>query len=215
MEHLPFGPPHLEQEIKLTAIGSETLAKLRDSDLIQQHLVADSYRPARPFKARYYDTDQLELGALRWSLRARLEGDHWVAALKTGGSIVNGLAQCHEYEAPIDGPFDRIDSLPDSFLKDVLLTELEANTALQIRVETNIQRTQMDLAIDDVVIELVTDEGSISANGMTLDHFEAEMELREGNLHHIQPFVDQLIADFDLIPSQLNKHSRGLSLYDI
>ncbi len=205
----------IEHEYKLTASDPEVLSAIRKSTLVHDHLVPDSIIPARDFKARYYDTHDLILHDLRWSFRARQEGKRWRAALKIGNALENGLLKCQEYQADISGWLETPSVLPDGLLREKLLSQLQHDDALHERVRIDMQRHQCELNIEGIHVEMVTDAGTISANGQSVTLYEVEVEQRNGDLETIQHFIDQLADDFPLQPSTQSKHQLGLELFEV
>ncbi len=203
----------IEHEYKLTASDPEVLSAIRESTLIHEHLVPGSTLPAQAFRARYYDTHDLVLHDLKWSFRARQEGERWRAALKIGSALENGLLKCQEYQANITGWLQTPAALPGGPLREKLLSRLQHDDALHERVSINMQRHQCELNIEGIHVEMVTDAGTIHANGQSVTLYEVEVEQRNGDLETIQHFIDQLANEFTLRPSTQSKHQLGLALY--
>lgn len=207
---------HIEQEIKLTAPNGETLERLIDAPLVQQ-FVRDKEQnfAAQRYAATYYDCPDWTLMDRRWSLRTRFEGARHVGTLKRRSTIKDGFSSCEEYEQAVETGFSQVASIPQGKIADALLEILPASTQLIPRVSVTMQRRMRELGVGNTHLELVTDTGTISANGQQLDLFEVELELLQGDLHEpaVQAFIQTLQRTFALHPSSVSKHQLGLACY--
>jgi len=201
-----------EQELKFTASDAQTLQSALDSDVIQQCSVGPAGDPQR-YLAKYYDTRNRDLETDRCSLRARLEGKTYRAAFKLPGKIVDGLSQRQEYEVEISGWFKKAGALPDGELKFLVLNHIEENEKLATIVDVDMQRRKIDLEINGTRIEMVTDDGIVSANDRQVVLFEIELELKHGNINDIMELGKTLEQKFELKRSLYTKHQIGLDLW--
>ena len=200
-----------EQELKLTAKNGETLADVLTSSMIVQYAKQPPSSPLR-FFAKYYDTDLNDLQRYQCSLRARLEGDKFRAALKLKGDIVEGMSSREEYECDIDGWLNKVGDLPDGEFKDRVNFWLTNDCLLEERVVVDMQRRIVNLDYQGTEIEVVADQGVIFGGNEQQQLYEIELELKSGQLEHITEIGKQFMEQFDLLPSTVTKHGIGLDL---
>lgn len=203
----------LEQEVKLTVIQADTLETILSSEIICSCSTSEVSAPVR-FFAKYYDTEKRAFQNKKSSLRVRLEGDRFLAALKLKGEIKNGLSAREEYECNIDGWIDCIDHLPEGDLKDKCLKITNQNAGLHEIVCVDMQRRIVNLEFKDTGIEMVADKGKISANNSCMNLYELELELKKGELGSLVEMGKKIKENFDLEYSQKTKYEIGLGLYD-
>ena len=202
----------LEQELKLVANNADVLEAILDSELVKQAGICEGTHGPERFHAIYYDTPTLELQNRNHSLRARLEGDRLVAAFKLPGSIVDGLSRRVEYEAPVKDWLRIPDDLPESELKQQVLSILAPDAELVPRVEVDMQRTIRLLESEGSHFELVADRGVIKGSHGEFQLHELELELKRGDVGPVLRLGKQLAEAFGLTPSHMTKHEIGLSL---
>ena len=87
-----------EIEMKLTVSDTVSLDEVRG---VCSFLSGGEGRTAK-MMARYFDTEDGALGAVRLAYRTRKEGYRWVACLKGGGASEGGLHQRMEVEREVD-----------------------------------------------------------------------------------------------------------------
>jgi len=203
----------LEQEIKLTADGAEVLDRVLADPRVRRLTVPGSMTPAREFNAVYFDTEDRRLFERRWSFRVRREGERWVAALKWGGALVDGVARREELEEPLGGPISRARELPAGELRARLSEAVDEAAELSPLVTVTMLRTALDLALENVArAEMVADRGRIEAGGRLARLYEIELEGRAGPFAPVARFGRELAHDYGLVPSTRSKHEIGLAL---
>ena len=202
----------LEQEIKLTADDATTLDAVINSALVKSLDSGIGAQNNVRYLGKYYDTDARILAANFYSLRARLEGDKWRAALKFDGSIVNGLSRRQELQADINGALDCPDQLPAGELREKVLGVLPADAKLRAFVTVEMQRSIRNLMLHDTAIELVADNAVIHGATQRTKLYEVELELISGDLAQVIELGETLAKEFKLTPSTATKHRIGLQL---
>ena len=202
----------LEQELKLVADNADVLKAILDSELVKQAGICEGTHGPERFHAIYYDTPELELEKSSHSLRARMEGDRLVAAFKLPGSIVDGLSQRVEYEAPLRDWLNTPNDLPESELKQQVLSILMPDAELVPRVEVDMQRTIRMLESEGSHFELVADRGVIKGSHGEFELHELELELKQGAVEPVLRLGQRIADQFGLKPSHMTKHEIGLSL---
>lgn len=203
-----------EQEIKLTAAGPAVLKRVLQSDLVRALGTGAGNCDAMRYLGIYYDTDARELEAARCSLRARLEGEAWRAALKYRGTIENGLSRRRELETDIDGALTCADDLPPGAFKDAALEVIAPHAPLVEYLRIDMRRSIRNLMFDGAAIELSADNARIihRASNRQAVLYEIELELKRGAVDHIIELGDRLKQQFPLTPSTLTKRRIGVNL---
>ncbi len=205
-----------EQEIKLTANCGAVLDAVLQSELVRGLDSGVGSCDAVRYLGIYYDTESHALEDDRYSLRARLEGERWRAALKFGGSIENGLSRRHELQTDISGPLENIGQLPRGELRDKVLDIIAEDAPLIARVTVDMKRSIRNLEIEGTAIELVTDNGMIygmpHGRSRQVSLYEVELELVEGDLAKVIELGEALARAHALTPSIMTKHKIGLQL---
>ena len=201
-----------EQEIKLTADDGAVLDQVLQSALVRRLDTGVGSRDAIRYVGFYYDTESCALADNLCSLRARMEGDRWRAAVKFGGSIENGLSRRHELEADISGQLDNAGQLPPGVLKDKVLEIIPEGAPLFVRVTVDMARSIRNLAFEGSAIELVADKGVIKGKSRQVALYEVELELIRGDVAKVVRLGEMLTRRYALVPSTMTKHRIGLQL---
>jgi len=203
-----------EQEVKLTAAEHAVLARVLQSECVRRLDTGAGNRDAARYLGIYYDTEARELDAAGCSLRARLEGDAWRAALKYRGTIVNGLSQRRELETDINGELACADSLPPGAFKDAALTVVAPHAPLHEYLRIDMRRSIRNLLFDGTAIELCADDARIinRASNRQTRLYEIELELKRGDINKVVELGDALQQHFPLTPSKFTKRRIGVNL---
>lgn len=201
-----------EQEVKLTAPGRAVLGEVLRSDVVRRLDTGLGGQDGTRYLGIYYDTEARQLEAAGCSLRARLEGRRWRAALKYRGTIDNGLSRRRELEADIGGWLDCAGQLPDGALKDSVLGIIPARAPLLEYLRIDMRRSIRNLAFDGTGIELCADHATIAASSRRAVLYEIELELKHGDIGKVVELGGMLMRRFPLTPSTLTKRRIGLNL---
>lgn len=203
-----------EQEVKLTAADSAALNQVLQSELVRRIDTGVGNRDAARYLGIYYDTESRALEAARCSLRARLEGVQWRAALKERGTIENGLSKRRELETDIAGELTCADDLPSGDFKDAALAMLPARAPLNEYLRVDMHRSIRNLMFRGAAIELCADDARIinRASNRQTALYEIELELKRGEVARIVELGELLKRQFPLTPSTLTKRRIGLNL---
>lgn len=203
-----------EQELKLTAAEHAVLARVLQSECVQRLDTGVGNRDAARYLGIYYDTESRALEAARCSLRARLEGDVWRAALKYRGTMENGLSRRRELETDIDGELACADDLPPGDFKAAALAVIAPHAPLVEYLRVDMRRSIRNLLFDGTAIELSADDARIinRASGRQTRLYEIELELKRGDLGKVVELGDALRRQFPLMPSTLTKRRIGVNL---
>ena len=99
------------------------------------------------------------------ALRIRRDGRRWIQTVKTKGKIHGGLSQVGEVENPAPGGRVRLDAIPDSSIREVILRHVNGAPLLPV-CETVIKRSTCEVSLEDGTrSELAIDAGVVRAGG--------------------------------------------------
>ena len=197
---------HVEVELKLDAKSSAI-------DAVRQCISTLSHQHVEPSKLTniYFDTKERQLRQWDMGLRIRGYDDHYEMTIKTAGQAISGLHQRPEYNVDIDSPVLDLAAFPEEIWPEG--TDLQAlQSQLEILFSTNFVREKWLTTFEDSEIEIVFDQGLISAGSKDLPIQEFELELKKGFVADVLNLAKKL-ADIDgLHLSSVSKAARGYSL---
>lgn len=190
----------LERELKLHIPQSQQAAVKKAVTLIGS-------QPPLRLAAQYFDTAQRCLARQAAALRLRLEGDQWVQTLK-----MRGPDELSHVEYNHLRPEPHLDL---SLYADTDAAPLFENLVapLEIRYQTDVQRTLAVLKQDQSEIEVALDLGVIKAKGAELPLSEIEFELKSGDMAAVFQVAAKWLKRFELIIELRSKSERGDQLY--
>ncbi|MGG4608959.1 CYTH domain-containing protein [Providencia sp. Me31A] len=197
---------HVEIELKLAARGDAIEA-------VRQCVSTLSHQHSEPTKLTniYFDTAQRQLR--QWDMGLRIRGcdGRYEMTIKTAGLVIGGLHQRPEYNVDIDSPELDLTAFPTEIWPEGTdVSQLQSDLA--ILFSTNFMREKWLVTFEDSEIEVVFDQGEISAGAKELPIQEFELELKKGFIADVLNFAKKL-ADIDgLYLSSLSKAARGYSL---
>ena len=186
-------------------MGMEREYKFKANEALQKAVLDHFYGAVQTFRmaTTYYDTPDRRLGALRYTLRARMENDVCVCTLKTPEK--DGARG--EWEVKTDSILDavpvlcKLSNLPElAFLKEA---PLEATCGARFTRLTKTVRTA------DCTVELALDTGILSGGSKEEPLCEIEAELKEGDRKAFEAFVRELATAFRLKEEPLSKFRRA------
>jgi len=203
-------------------MAQETELKLaidqRDIATLQQYMaqIEAEYQGVKQLENCYFDTPEKNLARNKVALRIRSVDGLYIQTLKTQGRSDVGLHQRKEWEWQISSPQ----------LDFVLLQQAEWPEALDspdIRAaiaedfSTDFRREQWLVKVDGAVIELVLDQGVVSAQGLhgeaSVDPLcELELELKQGSVEQLFIVAAELSEKLSLQPLDISKAERGYRL---
>ena len=173
--------------------------------------IADEYGkyPTQHFQmaTTYYDTPSGALSALHYTLRQRMENNVSVCTLKTPASTYGRKeleVNCDTIQAAIP-----------------LLCQMGAPEAFADRVQEGIlpvcsakfHRIAITLVMEDCVLELALDTGTLSGGSKTIPLCEVEVELKSGDTSTADQFAAMLMNQYGLVQESRSKFRRALALY--
>jgi len=196
-----------EIELKLALAESAQRNFLRHP-LLKQATARQSFRLVN----LYYDTPALDLRRRGIALRLRAKGKLWLQTVKCAGRAAGGLSSRPEWETPYVGHFD-FSAIDDRDVRG-WLERPKFKTRIAPVFETNFQRTAWQFApAPGTRIEMVLDRGWIAAAGRREAISEIEIELLEGDPHHLFALARALAARVAVVPAPLSKAERGYRLF--
>lgn len=161
---------------------------------------------------QYFDTPEWLLSANSIGLRVRSSERGIEQTVKTAGKSVGGLHQRPEYNVSIDSLEPALELFDaDIWPKDISVADLQENI-IQI-FHTDFKRKAYLLRLSDGTdVELVFDQGVVSAGDNSADICELELELKSGDVALLFDIAEKVVT---LAPSQLcnlSKAGRGFTL---
>lgn len=161
--------------------------------------------------ANYFDTMDGLLHKARLAYRVRKENDQWVATIKGGGCVVDGLHKRMEWNIKVENGEANPAVFVETTVDQNIIKQLEHEPLIPI-VQTDFVREVVVLTMGDDKIEVAMDQGVIIGNGNKVPILEIELELKAGKEEILRQFGEQLMKDFSLKLANKSKFLRGLEL---
>ena len=162
----------------------------------------------------YFETPQRTLRKHDIGLRIRGCNGEFEQTVKTKGIVVAGMHQRPEYNVPLPSPDLKLDLFdPRIWPASVDLTALENDLYLMFSTDF-LRHTFLITFSDGAQVELVFDQGTISANGRSVDICEVELELKKGDPAILFEIAQQLVCVTPLRFGMQSKAARGYRLAD-
>lgn len=161
--------------------------------------------------ANYFDTIDGLLHKSRLAYRVRKENDQWVATIKGGGCVVNGLHKRMEWNIKVENGEANLAVFNETTIDQNIIKQLEHEPLIPI-VQTDFVREVVVLTIGEDKIEVAMDQGVIIGNENKAPILEIELELKAGKEERVRQFGEQLMKEFSLKLANKSKFSRGLEL---
>lgn len=199
----------LEQELKLV-VNSDMPIQL--SSLILPNHTIDGDIMTMRLVSTYFDTAELYLVSQGVGLRMRQSDGDWMQTVKTSGHVQNGLHQREEWEHTLDGAEWDL-----AKLKQTPLAVIIENVAIWSKIgpvfTTDFERKTLQLRTEDgSIIELAYDRGRVIAGELTQAIHEIELELKAGNVEHLNVLANELQQQLSLSPNDISKAKMGYQL---
>lgn len=199
----------LEQELKLIINCG---APIELSSLILPNHTIDGDIMTMRLVSTYFDTAELYLVSQGLGLRMRQSDGMWMQTVKTSGHVQDGLHQREEWEHQLDGAEWDL-----AKLKQTPLAAIIDNTAIWSKIgpvfTTDFERKTLSLYTEDgTKIELAYDRGSVIAGTLTQAIHEIELELKAGNVVHLNALANDLQQQLSLSPNDISKAKMGYQL---
>lgn len=204
----------MESELKYRIKDREMADTLWDDECLLA--IADpSSREKLVMKAVYFDTEDHVLSGSNMAFRVRLEGESIFATLKWGGHSSNGFHEREEINVPVTGEQYFIDPPTDLFAESEdgkALVCMIGKKPLINMLETRYLRRRMRVDLNDCLMEIAIDTGSIVTDMGEEPILELEIELFAGEVKALKDLGRKLAEKYGLIPENQSKLARGLKL---
>ncbi len=197
----------VEKEIELKfTVEADELKGIRTAPVLRK--LAVDRATTRTLRSIYFDTLDHALRRARTSLRVRRVGGQWIQTVKIRNTLVGGLSQALEIEAPVDHP------VPEPKLAGkkayALIKAAVKKKPLKPVFETVVRRTTRILADEDGnEIEVAIDAGEIRLADDSLPLTELELELKAGTVDALYDVAKQVLNGHPFRFSEHNKAERG------
>jgi len=189
--------------------------KQQDKENLKRHSLLLSFQSGHEKKrliSAYYDTPDMALRHLDFSLRVRQVDNEFWQTVKSVGTAVNGVHTRHEWECQIAQAEPDFDLLPEE-LKEKLLP---LKDQLQVVFVTDFMRETWQIKSEQQHIELALDEGEIRVNDKWIEPIlEVELEIKNGEPAGLVELAKELRKTIDLKPFDASKAKRGYRLFKL
>lgn len=200
----------MAQEVELKLILAP-----QDVDCFKQHevLVRSSQAPDQfELLNQYFDTPSQQLTQAGVALRLRRQDDCYIQTLKSKGSQIAGLHQRTELEWQLDRAVLDLSLIPQDFWpQHIDSREIESLFSTDfVRERWLINRRSV--VGGEALIEVVLDQGQVTAGSHSDQICEVELELKQGDTADLFALALELGQDIPLVPSDITKAERGYRL---
>jgi triphosphatase len=199
-------PEHEAKEIELKLAFDPA-----DAPRILAHPILQATPETRELISVYYDTGDDVLRKAGVFLRVRSTGDGYVQTIKTAPSAADYFER-GEWEQPIPSHVPDLGAAEGTALAPLLTAEVR--TALGPRFHTRVRRKLWSVRRDASEIELVVDQGEITAGVDATPISELELELKAGDKRALFDLAWDLAASVPLSFAVKSKAERGFELLD-
>src|SRR6478672_5029391 len=158
----------------------------------------------------YFDTKDGIVRRAGYSLRVRKAGGRFVQAVKHKRAAAAGLFVRDEWETDVPGFALDDAALAKTPLKKLL--DAEAAGPLKLQVRSRFRRTTWLVTHRGSVIEVVLDEGKVTAGKVESPLCELELELKSGKPRALFALAGEIGAALPLRLGVLSKAERGYAL---
>ncbi|MCE9677661.1 CYTH domain-containing protein [Shewanella sp. AS1] len=159
----------------------------------------------------YFDTQALQLR--KWDMGLRIRGcdGHFEQTIKTAGTVIGGVHSRPEYNVDIDQAKVNLALFPDTIWPDSADLAKVGNE-LHCLFDTDFTRQTWHIYIEESLVEVALDIGSISANGLSEPICELEFELLAGETQALLSLGERVTAQIPARLGQASKAQRGYRL---
>jgi inorganic triphosphatase YgiF len=173
--------------------------------------LAVSRPSSRRLRSVYFDTPSLELLQRGITLRVRRVGRRHVQTVKLPAGGGAGLLERTEIECPVAGETPDPARIPHPGLRAVVL-QVAAADGFGAILETEVQRTERQLRVEDSLLRFDLDVGEIRTPRGTAPICELELELEQGDPYRLYELASELQQSVRLRVSTRSKFQRGIEL---
>ena len=193
----------MEAEIELKLFfpekAREALVSLLDS------LPHSEPKGSKHLSNSYFDTSDLQLR--QWDMGLRIRGcdGRFEQTIKTAGTVVGGVHSRPEYNIDIDQAKVNLSLFPEKIWPSGANIE-QVEQQLQSLFDTDFTRMKWHVYLQDSLVEVALDIGTINANGMSEPICELEFELLAGDTQALLILGEAVARQ---IPARLGRASKA------
>lgn len=161
----------------------------------------------------YFDTPKGELRKAGYSLRLRRKGRSFLQTVKHRGADSGGFSSRAEWEKKLDSAeldFEALKATPVG----KLLSKRDMQKRLRPVSETKVRRTTWLVERGSSEVELILDEGKVTAGGAGVEICEVELELKRGSRSELFAMAQDLGGGLSLRMGVVSKSERGFRLLE-
>ncbi|ASJ95643.1 MULTISPECIES: CYTH domain-containing protein [Shewanella] len=153
----------------------------------------------------YYDTPELQLRQWDMGLRVRGRNGTYEQTIKTAGTVVGGVHSRPEYNIDIDQAKVNLSLFPQAIWPQG--ADIDAVQASLVSLfDTDFTRMSWHIYIDESLVEVALDIGSITAQGISEPLCELEFELLAGDAQALLSLASRVTEQ---IPARLGRASKA------
>ena len=162
--------------------------------------------------ARYFDTEDMQLNRQKISYRVREENHSFIATIKAGGAVENGMHRHFEVNIPVSSDKPDLTVFKECGTFYETLSGI-AGKNLQLIVKTEFRREAVTVEQNNSVLEIALDWGTLFGGTQSSAIMEVEIELKSGNEQAVTLLGEALCEQFpSLRRESRSKFYRGLVL---
>jgi triphosphatase len=201
----------METELKLLVCAEVDVAAVIEEQLLPELNLYCEPSQVSLFN-QYYDTQDKTFRSMNMGLRVRGQDGRYEQTIKTAGIQQGSLQQRPEYNIDLEQPQPDLSLFdPQIWPEGVRVSELQQQ--LEVLFTTHFQRRIFHLSLGQgTELELVYDQGEISAQGHQSVINEIEIELKSGEVSSLFELADKLIGKLPLRAGVMSKAARGYQL---
>ena len=204
----------MEVEIKYSIDDDTKVSEILEDELLTS-LECEGTRRTLSMHAVYYDTEDGSLQKNGAAFRVRLEGDDYVATIKMGGSVSEGVHKRFEVNRTVDDSNfienTRLDIFGDvEEIRNVLGDILDMD--ISSIMEMNYVRELFDVEYEQSRMEVALDQGDIWTDEGNAPICELEIEIHEGTVEDLTSLGGIICRHYGLRTESRSKFARGIEL---
>lgn len=166
-------------------------------------------------KAVYFDTENYDLMKNGMAFRVREEGSKLMATLKWDGVSDGAFHSREELNVPVREKSQlekpNLVVFEESDIGEMLI-EMTRGQKLVKLMETNFTRQRLRVSLDDSIMEVSIDNGSIITEVGSAPICELEIELFSGDEETLVKLGNKLCNQFALKQGEKSKYERGIDI---
>lgn len=206
----------MEVEVKYSIDDDTKVSSILEDEFLSS-IECEDTRKTLSMHATYYDTVEMELEDRKAAFRIRLEGDDYVATVKMGGSVNNGVHERFELNKIVEEEDYIENPTLDLFMDDETikrnLGDLAGKEILPI-LEMNYVRELFEVEFQGSRMEVALDQGDIWTPEGNAPICEMEIEIISGDVDDLKQLGGIVSREYDLEIERRSKFERGITIID-